>query len=76
MTTAAATTLTQRRELARREAGELEITLYWHAADNSTSIEIWHPASDGTLLRFAVPGEDALDAFYHPFAHLQTAAAA
>lgn len=75
MTTAAATTLTQRRELARREAGELEITLYWHAADNSTSIEIWHPASHGTLLRFAVPGEDALDAFYHPFAHLQTAAA-
>jgi hypothetical protein len=67
---------TRRRELARRQAGELEITLYWHAAGNSTSIEIRDPASHGALLRFAVPGEDALDAFYHPFAHLQTAAAA
>jgi hypothetical protein len=76
VTTTAATISTKRRELARRVAGELEITLYWHAADDSTSIEIWHPASDGTLLRFAVPGEEALDAFYHPFAHLQTAAAA
>ncbi len=65
-----------RRQLARRVTGELEVTLYWDANDNSTIIEIWHPASHGTLLRFVVPGEDALDAFYHPFAHLRTATAA
>ncbi len=53
-----------RRQLARRVTGELEVTLYWDANDNSTIIEIWHPASHGTLLRFVVPGEDALDAFY------------
>ena len=70
------TIFTSRRELARRVTGELEITLYWDAADNTTIIEIWHPASHGTLLRFAVPGEDALDAFYHPFAHLRAATAA
>lgn len=75
-TMTATTIFTPRRELARRATGELEVTLYWDATDNSISIEIWHLASHGTLLRFAVPGEDALDAFYHPFAHLRTAAAA
>ena len=72
----ATTIVTPQHELARRVSGELEITLYWSAADNSTSIEIWHPALHETLLRFPVPGKDALDAFYHPFAHLQTATAA
>ena len=70
-----ATVFTPRRELARRVTGELEVTLYWDVADNSTSIEIWHPASHAALLRFVVPGEEALDAFYHPFAHLRTASA-
>lgn len=72
----ATTIFRPRRELARRVTGELEVALYWYATDNSTIIEIWQPASDGTLLRFPVPGEDALDAFYHPFAHLPTATAA
>jgi len=58
------------RELARRVVGGLEVTLYWDAADNSTSIEVRHVAS-GTTLRSAVPGEDALDAFYHPLAHIK-----
>ena len=56
---------------ASRQRADLEVTLLWDAADNSTSIEVWHPASTETLLRFDVPGEDALDAFYHPFAHLR-----
>ena len=58
-----------RRELARRVSGGIEITLYWCAADNSTSIELWQQPSDERLA-FAVPREQALDAFYHPFAHL------
>jgi hypothetical protein len=58
-----------RRELARRVSGGIEVTLYWDAADNSTSIELWQPASEERLA-VAVPRERALDAFYHPFAHL------
>jgi hypothetical protein len=60
-----------RRELARRVSGGMEITLYWSAHDDSTSIEVWQPASGETLL-FTVAGEHALDAFYHPFAQLPT----
>ena len=61
-----------RRELARRVSGGIEITLYWSAADNRTSIEVWQPES-GETLAFAVPADRALDAFYHPFAHLSLA---
>lgn len=62
----------RRRELARRVSGGVEVTLYWSSADNSTSVEVWRHATDETLA-FAVPPERALDAFYHPFAHLPTA---
>ena len=58
-----------RRELARRVSGGIEVTLYWDAADGSTTIEIWQPASKERLA-VVVPRERALDAFYHPFAHL------
>ena len=58
-----------RRELAYRVSGGIEVTLYWSALDNSTSIEVWQPASDETFA-YAVASERALDAFYHPFAHL------
>ena len=37
--------------------------------DNSTSVEIWQPATEETLL-FTVAKKQALDAFHHPFAHL------
>ena len=57
------------RELARRVNGGLEITLYWNKYDNSTSIDIHHAATDQTI-SFHVPAEQALDAFHHPFAHL------
>jgi hypothetical protein len=58
-----------RRELAYRVSGGIEVTLYWSADDNSTSVEVWQPGSGETLL-FAVARECALEAFYHPFAHL------
>lgn len=61
-----------RRELARRVSGGIEVTLYWSAHDNSTTIEIWQPASEEAL-EFGVARERALDAFYHPFAHLPIA---
>jgi hypothetical protein len=58
-----------RRELARRVNGGIEVTLYWNTDDNSTSVEIWQPATEETLL-FTVAKEQALEAFHHPFAHL------
>lgn len=67
-----ATSLQPPRELARRVSGGIEITLYWSAADNRTTIEVWQPES-GETLAFAVPPDRALDAFYHPFAHLTLA---
>jgi len=57
------------RELARRVSGGLEVTLYWRADDDSTSVQIRQRESDEALL-FPVAPEHALDAFYHPFAHL------
>jgi len=60
------------RELAQRVSGGLEITLYWWAVDDSTSIEVCQPDS-GEVVAFAVPPERALDAFYHPFAHFALA---
>ena len=62
----------RRRELAHRVSGGIEVTLYWCARDDSTSIEVRQPAS-GERLAWTVAREDALDAFYHPFAHLPTA---
>jgi YD repeat-containing protein len=58
------------RELAHRTGGGIEITLYWNADDQSTSVEVFDAAT-GQTLRFAVSPEHALDAFYHPFAHMQ-----
>jgi hypothetical protein len=58
-----------RRELARRVGGGIEVTLYWNGDDGRTSVEIFHAAT-GQTLHFAVPRRHALDAFYHPFAHL------
>jgi hypothetical protein len=65
-----AVTSTARRELARRVSGGLEITLFWDSRDNSTSIDIYDAATDDTI-SFRVPPGRALDAFHHPFAHLE-----
>jgi hypothetical protein len=62
-------TIAARRELARRVTGGVEITLYWDAHDDSTSIEVYQAATAETIA-FPVPADRALDAFHHPFAHL------
>jgi hypothetical protein len=59
------------REFAHRVSGGLEVTLYSNADDKSTSIEVFDAATEVTH-HFTVARERALDAFYHPFAHLQT----
>jgi hypothetical protein len=70
----AATIGRERHELASRTSGSIEITLFWDADDDTTSLEVWQPASE-VRLRFAVAPERALDAFYHPFTHLADASA-
>ena len=70
MTVAAPIVVNRRRELAHRVVSGVEVTLYWDAADNSTSIELRHVASE-TRLHFAVAPDEALDAFYHPLVHVQ-----
>ena len=65
----AAPSFTHRRELARRLSGGIEVTLYWSPDDNTTHVEVSQPAIEEAL-RFNVPCERALDAFYHPFSHL------
>jgi hypothetical protein len=62
-------TRTARRELARRQAGGLEITLFWDTLGNRTSIDVHHTAT-GETVSFRVPPARALDAFHHPFAYL------
>jgi hypothetical protein len=57
------------RELDRRMNAEFEVTLLWDARDNSTSVDVRHTATDETI-SFRVPADRALDAFHHPFAHL------
>jgi len=69
MSTATTIPIRSRRELAFRSGGGIEVTLYWDAEEDSTSVEIYHLATEETIL-FAVPREQALDAFHHPFAHL------
>jgi hypothetical protein len=60
---------TPRQELAFRASGGLEITLYWDADEETTSVEVHQPATQETIA-FTVAREHALDAFHHPFAHI------
>jgi hypothetical protein len=65
------TAIRTRRELAHRSSGGIEVALFWCADNNRTTIEIWHAATD-ELFTFSVAPQRALDAYYHPFAHLPT----
>jgi hypothetical protein len=60
------------RELAHRITGGLEVTLYWSVEDDSIHVEVRQPATEESV-GFAVARERALDAFYHPFAHVPVA---
>ena len=70
MSTAPAfTDMDDRRELARRVGGGIEVTLYWSADDDRVTLEVWRPETE-ELLTVEVPREQALSAFHHPFAYL------
>jgi hypothetical protein len=58
------------RELANRVSGGMEVTLYWCVEGDSIHIEVRQPATRGSI-GYPVARERALDAFYHPFAHIR-----
>jgi hypothetical protein len=60
------------RDLAHRISGGMEVTLYWCVEDDSIHIELRQPAPAESI-GFPVARERALDAFYHPFAHVPAA---
>jgi hypothetical protein len=62
------------RELAHRVSGGMEVTLSWCVEDDSIYIEVRQPATEESI-GFPVARERALDAFYHPFAHVPVAGA-
>jgi hypothetical protein len=69
------TAIRTRRELAHRSSGGLEVALCWCEDSGRTTIEIWQAATE-ELFAFPVAPERALDAYYHPFAHLPTTSGA
>jgi hypothetical protein len=62
------TTSSEPRELASRANDGLEVTLFWIQSTNRLVVSV---SDKRTGDRFALPTEDsnALDVFYHPFAH-------
>jgi hypothetical protein len=56
------------RELAYRENDGLQVSLLWHKTDNSLTVTVVDSLA-GEGFDFPVRGEDALDAFDHPYAY-------
>ena len=67
-------TLTKTRELDHRESDGVSVTLLWQEGSNRVTIHVVD-SDTGEELDLEVAGRDALDAFQHPYAYLQLAAA-
>ena len=58
----------RRRELAHRSSNGIEVTLLWGPSTGEVVVEVIdHSAAEAFEL--AVPSENALDAFHHPYAY-------
>jgi hypothetical protein len=55
-------------ELATRENGGLEVRLLWNRIADELKLAVVDERT-GETFEVPVPGESALDAFYHPFAY-------
>ena len=55
-------------ELASRRTGAVEVRLLWRPGVEALTVSV---ADEGTgeAFEIPVPGESALDAFYHPYAY-------
>jgi hypothetical protein len=56
------------KELAYRKSDGLEVTLLWRNDDDSVALAVYDAKSDQAF-EVGVPSDQALDAFYHPFAY-------
>ena len=72
MTTDIHTSKTPVRELARRIDGSVEVTLAWDECDDGLAVTVFDRRS-GELFVLAAESDNALDVFYHPYAHAVTA---
>lgn len=57
-----------RRELAYRESDGIEVTLLWCACHDTVAVQVADHGGDN-LFEVVVAREQALDAFYHPYAY-------
>lgn len=56
------------RELARRSGSGLDVVLRWHPETDSVSVAV-EDEKTGDCFEVEVAGDQALDAFEHPFAY-------
>jgi hypothetical protein len=56
------------RELAARETDGISVRLLWHPRENSVTVSV-EDGRVGDRFDLAIAPDDALDAFYHPFAY-------
>ena len=56
------------RELAARENDGISVRLLWHPRENAVTVSV-EDTRVGDCVEFPIPPDQALDAFYHPFAH-------
>jgi len=58
----------QTRELAARESDGIQVLLLWHPDADALTVSV-EDARLGDRFHIAVARDQALDAFYHPFAY-------
>ena len=58
----------QTRKLAARESDGIQVLLLWHPDQEALTVSV-EDARLGDRFHIAVARDQALDAFYHPFAH-------
>jgi hypothetical protein len=56
------------RELAHRSADGIDVTLVWNVCRDAVSVLVFERDA-GNLFELPVSREQAMDAFYHPYAY-------
>jgi hypothetical protein len=56
------------RELAARESDGIYVLLLWHPQEDAVTVSV-EDGRRGDRFQLAVASDQALDAFYHPFAY-------
>ena len=56
------------RELAARESNGIYVLLLWHPREDEITVSV-EDDRRGDRFQFAVAADQALDAYYHPFAY-------